>query len=90
MSTSRFQQLFKKEAGTSPMAYLRTQRLERACKPLSDARCFLQIKEIAYQVGIPNEGQFTREFRKLTGNSPTEFRKICAEIEQAKHEIVPK
>ena len=57
--------------------------LERARELLSDTQCYLGVKEIGYQIGITNKGQFTREFRKLTGFTPTEFREMYAAMEQS-------
>lgn len=87
MSAPHFQRLFKEETGVTPMAYLQSLRMERARELLSDTHCYLGVKEVGYQVGIPNKGQFTREFRKLTGSTPTEFREMYAEIEQSKSQI---
>ncbi|HBR56049.1 MAG TPA: hypothetical protein DEA22_01025 [Blastocatellia bacterium] len=83
MSAAHFKRLFKEETGVNPTAYLQAQRLERARELLSDTQCYLGVKEIGYQIGITNKGQFTREFRKLTGFTPTEFREMYAAMERS-------
>ena len=84
LSVPHFNKLFRSEIGCSPIAYLHRIRLAKARELLSEPGCFLQIKEIALKVGMPNASQFSREFRKLTGLSPAGFRKKFAEIEQLK------
>ena len=50
LSVPHFQKLFKRNVGAPPMAYLREQRLERACECLETS--FHQLKQIGSQVGI--------------------------------------
>lgn len=81
LSVPHFQKLFKAQIGTSPIAYLRELRLEKARELLETT--YLQIKQIRLQTGIMNDSHFTREFTKKFGVSPTEYRKNFWEMEQS-------
>lgn len=83
LSISRFKQLFRKKVGGSPMAYLLELRLEMASKLLADPLCFLQIKEIGFLVGMANESNFTRDFKRKFGTTPTRFRERAREVHQS-------
>lgn len=83
LSPSRFKQVFKENTGISPMSYLFGLRLTKARELLSDTHGFLQIKEICAICGLMNESHFARDFKKLYGKTPTQFRAYCAEIEQS-------
>ena len=73
ISKSHFMSVFKKETGTSPMSYLRSIRIKKACTLLSGTG--KSIQEISETVGIPDSNYFVKLFRKETGMTPTEYRK---------------
>lgn len=73
LSPSRLRSLFKVETGMSPTEYLKDLRLARARELLETT--FLQVKEIRIKVGIPDQSNFVRDFKRKYGVSPTEFRK---------------
>ena len=65
--------LFKEIAGTSPMQYLISRRIEHACILLS---CTSDpILEISMDCGFPNVSYFIRKFRQLRGCTPNEYRR---------------
>ena len=72
LSVAHLQKLFKTETGMSPVAYLRELRLEKARELLETT--FNQVKRIGYEVGLPNDSHFTRDFKKRYGVTPTEYR----------------
>jgi len=72
-SVSRFAHLFRAQTGMSPLQYLEMQRIQRAKKLLGSTRRTVQA--IAAEVGFENQFYFSMRFRKLTGLSPTEFRR---------------
>ena len=74
MSTPHFQKRFKQETGFTPKAYFNDLRLEKSREFLEDANCFLQIKEIGHQVGFADISNFTREFKRKFGMTPTQYR----------------
>lgn len=73
LSGSRLRHLFKQETGTTPAQYLKAIRLKKAAGLLRTS--FMSIKEIAMSVGLTTASYFVREFRRLYGMTPTEFRK---------------
>ena len=74
MSESHFQRLFKAEKGLSPSKYLRKLRFEKA-RELLEGRRYLRIQEICFGVGINDQTNFTRDFKKFYGTTPTQYRK---------------
>jgi AraC-like DNA-binding protein len=72
MSYSLFRKRFLERAGTSPGDYRILRRIERAMALLTREK--LLIKEIAAQLGYPDEYAFSAQFKKVAGVSPTVFR----------------
>jgi AraC-like DNA-binding protein len=72
VSTFYFCKTFKKAAGLTFTDYLGRVRVERAKNLLLNPH--LRVSEIAYTVGFQSLTHFNRVFRKLTGESPTDFR----------------
>lgn len=83
MSPPGFRRLFRHELHSSPSKYLHDLRICRAQEFLTDPDCFLRIKEIGVLVGLTSDSHFTRDFKELTGLSPVEFRRKCAQRYQA-------
>ena len=83
LSATRFKQLFKKEIGVSPKAYLLEIRLEKAHEFLMDPQRFLQIQEIGVICGLTNDSHFTRDFKRKFGLTPTQCRQQASEIHQS-------
>ncbi|OON86700.1 hypothetical protein BXO88_06830 [Oribacterium sp. C9] len=73
MSKSCFMSGFKSETGMTPMNYLRSVRIKKACTLLSGTG--KSIQEISESVGIPDSNYFVKQFRKETGMTPTDYRK---------------
>ncbi|MBN8710800.1 MAG: AraC family transcriptional regulator [Verrucomicrobia bacterium 61-8] len=78
VSTFYFCKMFKKATGMTFTDYLGRVRIEKAKALLLHAD--LRISEIAYQVGFQSLTHFNRQFRVLTGVSPTEFRKSAQHV----------
>ena len=55
--------------------YVRNLRVEFACRELSDSN--KALAEIAYLAGFSSQSHFTTAFKRLTGATPSEFRKNC-------------
>ncbi|MDQ6421791.1 AraC family transcriptional regulator [Paenibacillus sp. LHD-117] len=68
--------LFKESTGLSPMQYLNKIRMKKAEKLLAGD---LTIAQVAASVGFNDPLFFTKQFRKWSGLSPTEYRKSLEE-----------
>jgi transcriptional regulator GlxA family with amidase domain len=72
LSPSRFEHLFKNQTGRGFKAFLLAARMTRAKEMLKDRT--LRIKEVAAAVGYANVSNFTRDFTKHYGESPSRSR----------------
>lgn len=78
VSVRYLQKVFEAE-GTSVSNLIRTRRLERCRRDLTDPACqHLSIAQIGSRWGFPDAAHFSRLFRSTYGQSPREFRKVCA------------
>jgi AraC family transcriptional regulator len=73
MSPYYFSRLFKQSVGLSPYQYVMQQRIERAAYLLRTTT--LSVAAIATQVGFSTQSQFTIQFRKFLGITPSNYRK---------------
>ena len=71
-STFYFCKIFKKATGLTFTDYVSRVRIERARNLLLNRN--LRISEIAYEVGFQSLTHFNRVFKKIVGESPTEYR----------------
>lgn len=71
-STFYFCKMFKKTTSLHFTEYLARVRVEKAKNLLLNPN--LRISEIAYEVGFQSLTHFNRVFRRLVGESPTEYR----------------
>lgn len=65
--------LFKKEMGVNLSAYIMEYRINKAKELLVSTN--LKSYEIAEKTGFSDESYFSRSFKKVTGQSPYEFRR---------------
>jgi AraC family transcriptional regulator len=72
LSPAYFATAFKASAGKSPTAWLLEQRLQHARTLLQTSRGSLQ--EIALACGFSDQPHFTRQFSKMVGISPGQWR----------------
>jgi AraC-like DNA-binding protein/ligand-binding sensor protein len=71
-STFYFCKLFKKVTGLNFTDYVSRLRIEKAKNLLLNPN--LRISEIAYEVGFQSLTHFNRVFKKILGQSPTQYR----------------
>lgn len=76
INSSYFSMLFKKAFGVNFVDYLTELRINAARELLSDP--FLSAAEIANMVGYESPNYFARVFKKVTGMTPTEYRRTNA------------
>jgi AraC-like DNA-binding protein len=72
MSESHFSRMFKSCIGTSPIDWLRRERINQAKHRLIESDD--PIKEIARQVGYSDQFFFSKDFKKMVRLTPTQFR----------------
>jgi AraC family transcriptional regulator len=76
LSPYHFSRMFKQSFDAPPHRYITDRRIERA-KSLLAARK-LSVTEIAIDVGFSESSSFTSAFRKVTGETPTDYRRRVA------------
>ncbi len=72
MSPSHFTRTFRQAFGASPIDWLRRRRITEAQRRLVESDD--AVKRIAEQVGYGDRFFFSRDFRKVTGQTPRQFR----------------
>jgi len=72
ISTNYLSEKFKKVTGINFVDYVARARVEKARDLLQNRN--LRISEIAFAVGFQSLSQFNRVFKKLSAQSPTQFR----------------
>lgn len=65
--------LFKQRTGVSPVAFLAKQRVDHGRRLLRE-RPELTVEQIASSVGFQDALYFSKQFRRLYGQSPTDYR----------------
>jgi AraC-like DNA-binding protein len=71
-STFYFCKMFKKATGLHFTEYVSRVRIEKAKNLLLNPN--LRVSEVAFEVGFQSLTHFNRVFKKMTGQSPTEYR----------------
>lgn len=72
LSVSRFRGVFVEEMGIAPIALLIQLRVRKMAQLLLDTN--EPVYEVARAVGWSDQAHAAKQFRKLTGQSPTEYR----------------
>jgi AraC-like DNA-binding protein len=85
LSKAHFSREFRRTFGESPYVYLLTRRLERAAALLRNTDH--SVAEICLEVGLTSVGSFTTSFKRIYGQTPTEYR--AAHPPALAHAVVP-
>ncbi len=72
MSVRHFNRIFKENYGTTPFNYILQLRVDHACSLLKNSN--LCIADIALESGFSDSNYFSRQFKKITGITPKEYR----------------
>ena len=72
MSRRSFERQFHQSLGCSSMTYLRRVRINAVCRALTSSS--RSLSEISLSCGYSDQIHMTREFRKLVGETPREYR----------------
>lgn len=70
--------IFKQKTGKTIMEYYLELKIERAKQLLRENE--LSVKEIAEQLAFNEPNYFSKTFKRLTGVTPTTYKKRCAEL----------
>lgn len=71
LSTVYFRKLFRNVMGTSPINYIKSVKMNKAVKMLRSD--YSSITDIAYSLGYNNVYEFSRDFKKYVGISPSNY-----------------
>lgn len=74
MSESSLLRAFRAAVGVSPIDYLLRLRIRKAAELLTGEA--LSVTDAAFRVGFADSNYFTRQFRKVLGCTPREFRRL--------------
>lgn len=85
ISTAHFTRLFSRVVGTPPGRFLKLLKIEYAKKllPLPD----MNVSLVAEMIGFSDANYFAKAFRKETGMSPGEFRKLNRSVASEDEEV---
>jgi transcriptional regulator GlxA family with amidase domain len=72
LSPPYFCYLFKSVTGVPPARYLKSLRMQGAATLLTTT--FLSVKEVVRRVGCTDESHFVRDFKRMYGVTPSEYR----------------
>lgn len=72
LSAGYFSDLVRKETGKTPKEFISLRLIDEAKHRLAGGRS--DVSTIAYDLGFDYPAHFTRMFKRLTGQTPTEFR----------------
>jgi AraC-like DNA-binding protein len=73
LSESHFRRIFEESVGMTPMDYINIVRIEKACSLLSGTE--QSVKEICFAVGYDTPSTFNRNFMKVTGKTPSQWKR---------------
>lgn len=74
LSKSYFMSRFRETAGVSAVEYVTQYRIRAACSALLESS--KTVSEISFECGFRNLSNFNRQFRRLMGCTPNEYRRI--------------
>jgi len=87
LSPSRLNHIFRRETELSLSQYVKSMRLRRARDLLETT--FLNVKETMASVGVNDASHFVRDFKKVFGFTPSEYRKRRFAAPADGHQISP-
>lgn len=73
MSESHFRRLFEENIGMTPVEYLNQVRVKKACDLIK--KTGYSMEEIAMKVGFTTTSTFNRNFKRIVGTSPYQWKK---------------
>lgn len=74
MGYEKFRKLFQLYYGVSPGNFIQNQRIRASQSLLSGED--MTVKEVALELGYTDSATFSKQFKKVTGYTPTKFREV--------------
>ncbi len=84
ISPAHLRALFRAEIGMTPVQYQKKLRLLEAKRLLEST--FLNVQEVMVRVGLSDDSHFVRDFKKLYGYTPAQYRAHHQRIEEEEEE----
>ncbi len=75
MSPNYFSSFFKKISGIALWDYINSKRIDTAARMIRNEKIDKNILQIAYDSGFHNTAHFNKTFKKMTGMTPSEYKK---------------
>ena len=76
--------LFRETLHMTPVEYIRSYRLQKACRMLANTKD--SVTQIAYSCGLGSSSYFGKSFRDAFGCSPVEYRKRWHDSDKIRHQ----
>lgn len=73
LSETHFRRVFVEYMGMTPAEYLALVRIQNSCELIKKSR--YSMEEVAQRVGYPTVSTFNRNFRRIVGTSPYQYKK---------------
>jgi transcriptional regulator GlxA family with amidase domain len=73
MSETHFRRVFQEKMNMSPIEYVNFVRVKKACELIDKTE--VSMEEVACKVGFSTPSTFNRNFRKVMGTSPYQWKK---------------
>ncbi|MCD8156174.1 MAG: helix-turn-helix transcriptional regulator, partial [Clostridiales bacterium] len=73
VSESHLRRLFEENIGMTPVDYLNHVRIQKACELIR--KTGHSMEEIAIKVGFTTTSTFNRNFKRITGTSPYQWKR---------------
>lgn len=80
LSPSQLFRQFRRKTAATPLDWLRHERMTLAKRGLVESRD--PVWQVALRCGYPDPYHFSRDFRRITGQSPSQFRKANAPLDR--------
>ncbi|MCF0130772.1 MAG: helix-turn-helix transcriptional regulator [Pseudobutyrivibrio sp.] len=81
LSESHFRRIFEEGMNMKPNDYLNMIRINKACELIQNQN--YSMEEVGYRVGYETPSTFMRNFKKLTGMTPYQWKKKEAKLDEA-------
>jgi len=82
ISPHYFSKLFKDEVGETFIDYLTSLRIQRSKELLAENQ--LSGKEICFEIGYGDPNYFSRNFKRIVGITPTEYKQVIQKVIKAR------